>query len=98
MTHFYKTLKRQLVIVLIYTFGVNFYESFIYVKTEKWFINPIVIIILFGIIHILSILVYSTSNYQDDGKKLKNYLLNIPIVFVISIAFTIISLYLRNYP
>lgn len=94
MKHFYKTLKRQIFILLIYTLGVNFYELFIYEKTEKWFINPIVLIIPFGIIHILTILVYTTSNHQDNGRKLKNYLIITPIILILSVIFTAISLYI----
>jgi putative effector of murein hydrolase len=96
MKHFYKTAKRQIFILIIYTLSVNFFELFIYEKTEKWFLNPLLLIIPFGLIHVVVALVYTTTNHQDDRKKLKNYLLTIPIILILSIIITITSLFLNN--
>ena len=92
MKHFYKTLKRQILIQLIYTFFVIYKVFFIYIERGR--LNLLLIIPFYALLHIITLLIYTASNHQDDKIKLKNYLLVIPIIFILSIAFTLISLYL----
>ncbi|MBC5834765.1 hypothetical protein G6N05_09860 [Flavobacterium sp. F372] len=96
MNHFYKTLKRQILILLMYTLGANFYDYFFNRPHEKGMLSPLLYVILYALIHLFLLSVYTASNHQDERKKLKNYILTIPIVFVLSIFFTILSLYLNH--
>ena len=96
MKHFYKTLKRQIFIQLIYTFFVIYKVFFIYIETERGRLNPLLIIPFYALLHIITLLIYTASNHQDDKIKLKNYLLVIPIIFISSIIITIILLYLKT--
>ena len=93
MKHFYKTLKRQLFILLVYTLWLIYFDLFNNHPKEKGFISPIVFIAPITIIHIIILLVYATANYQDDRKKLKNYLITIPIIFASAIILTLIALF-----
>jgi len=96
MKHFYKTLIRQIFILLMYTLIVNIKVTFFYIPKEKGMLNPLLFIPFYTILHIIILIVYTTSNHQEDRKKLKNYLLVTPIIFILSIAFTVISLYLNH--
>lgn len=96
MKHFYKTLKRQILILFTYTLLVNTKVFFFYIPKERGTLNPLIFIPFYAILHVIIILVYATSNYQENRKKLKNYLLTTPIIFILSIIFTFLSLYL-NY-
>ena len=96
MTHFYKTAKRQILILSIYTFFVIYKVFFIYIETERGMLNPLLIIPFYSLLHIIILLVYTASNHQDDRKKLKNYLLITPIIFILSIIITIILLFIKT--
>ena len=95
MKHFYKPLKRQIFILIVYTLATIFYEYF-FLNTINGVFNPLLLIPFFAILHAIILLVYATSNHQENRKKLKNYLLTTPIIIILSIVFTFLSLYL-NY-
>ena len=96
MKHFYRTLKRQILILSIYTFFVIYKVFFNYTETGRGMLNPLLIIPFYSLLHIITLLIYTASNHQDERKKLKNYLLITPIIFILSIIITIILLFIKT--